>query len=120
LRGIGAFHSEKMEVSYHVKNENMQDLAILEHYHNAGLKLVRLRADTKKPVDTEWQKRETPLEEVVEWAATGGAVGWQMGEVSGWISGIDCDWEETCRMASKFLPETLVGAKGQEAPSQYI
>jgi putative DNA primase/helicase len=101
-------------------DENTQDVSILRHYHNAGLKLVCLEANTKKAVKPKWQEHETPLEEVEEWVAGGGAVGWQMGEVSGWISGIDCDWEETRRMAPRFLPETLQGAKGQENASQYI
>jgi putative DNA primase/helicase len=93
---------------------------LLRFYDNEGIKLVRLSNRTKKPVDEEWQRRTVPLEDLEDWVRNGGDVGWQCGEASGWISAVDLDCEEARRLAPKFLPETLRGAKGQETPSQYF
>lgn len=103
-----------------MRSATEQDLAVLDHYRNEGIKLVRLRGRSKKCVDDTWQLIEIPLEEVRAHVRGGGAVGWQVGEVSDWIGAADCDWPETRRLAPRFLPETLRGGKGQEAPSQYI
>jgi P4 family phage/plasmid primase-like protien len=93
---------------------------LLRSYANEGLKLVRLSPRTKKPVDDEWQLRQASLEDLEEWVRNGGDIGWQCGEASSWISVADIDYEEARRLAPKFLPETLRGAKGAEAPSQYV
>jgi putative DNA primase/helicase len=93
---------------------------LLRFYDNEGIKLVRLSHRTKKPVDDEWQLRPLALEDIEEWVRGGGDVGWQCGEVSGWMSAVDLDCEEARRLAPRFLPETLRGAKGKEAPSQYF
>src|SRR5215207_7627959 len=97
-----------------------RDTDLLRFYDNEGIKLVRLSHRTKKPVDDEWQLRPLALEDIEEWVRSGGDVGWQCGEVSGWMSAADLDCTEARRLASKFLPETLRGAKGKEAPSQYF
>src|SRR5215213_6150313 len=97
-----------------------RDTDLLRFYDNAGIKLVRLSHRTKKPVDDERQLRPRALEDIEEWVRSGGDVGWQCGEVSGWMSAVDLDCTEARRLASKFLPETLRGAKGKEAPSQYF
>jgi P4 family phage/plasmid primase-like protien len=97
-----------------------RDTDLLRFYDNEGIKLVRLSHSTKRPVDTEWQQRSLTVEDAEEWVRNGGDVGWQCGEVSGWMSAVDLDCEEARRLASKFLPETLRGAKGKEAPSQYF
>jgi putative DNA primase/helicase len=97
-----------------------RDTDLLRFYENEGIKLVRLSHRTKKPVDDEWQLRPLALEDIEEWVRSGGDVGWQCGEVSGWISAVDLDCTEARRLASKFLPETLRGAKGKEAASQYF
>jgi putative DNA primase/helicase len=97
-----------------------RDTDLLRFYDNEGIKLVRLSHRTKKPVDEEWQMQQLPLEELQEWVRRGGDVGWQCGEVSGWMSAVDLDCTEARRLASKFLPQTLRGAKGKEAPSQYF
>jgi putative DNA primase/helicase len=97
-----------------------RDTDLLRFYDNEGIKLVRLSHRTKKPVDDEWQLRPLALEDIEEWVRSGGDVGWQCGEVSGWMSAVDLDCTEAQRLASKFLPETLRGAKGKEAPSQYF
>lgn len=97
-----------------------RDTDLLRFYDNAGIKLVRLSHRTKKPVDDDWPRATLPLEVLEEWVRNGGDVGWQCGEVSGWISAVDLDCEEARRLAPKFLPETLRGAKGEEAPSQYF
>jgi putative DNA primase/helicase len=97
-----------------------RDTDLLRFYDNEGIKLVRLSHRTKKPVDEEWQQRQVPLEDLQEWVRQGGDVGWQCGEVSGWMSAVDLDCEEARRLAPRFLPETLRGAKGKEAPSQYF
>jgi putative DNA primase/helicase len=97
-----------------------RDTDLLRFYDNEGIKLVRLSHSTKTPVDTEWQQRSLTVEDAEEWVRNGGDVGWQCGEVSGWMSAVDLDCEEARRLASKFLPETLRGAKGNEAPSQYF
>src|SRR5215203_4517562 len=97
-----------------------RDTDLLRFYDNEGIKLVRLSHRTKKPLDDECQLRPLALEDIEEWVRSGGDVGWQCGEVSGWMSAVDLDCTEARRLASKFLPETLRGAKGKEAPSQYF
>jgi putative DNA primase/helicase len=97
-----------------------RDTDLLRFYDNEGIKLVRLSHRTKKPVDDEWQLRPLALEDIEEWVRGGGDVGWQCGQVSGWMSAVDLDCEEARKLAPKFLPETLRGAKGREAPSQYF
>jgi putative DNA primase/helicase len=97
-----------------------RDTDLLRFYDNEGIKLVRLSHRTKKPVDEEWQQRQVPVEDLQEWVRQGGDVGWQCGEVSGWMSVVDLDCTEARRLASRFLPETLRGAKGEESPSQYF
>src|SRR5215203_1550204 len=97
-----------------------RDTALLRFYDNEGIKLVRLSHRTKKPVDEEWQLRPLALEDIEEWVRSGGEVGWQCGEVSGWLSAVDLDCTGGRRLASKFVPETLRGAIGKEAPSQYF
>src|SRR5918993_3682790 len=96
------------------------DTRLLEYYANEGIKLVRLSRKTKKPVDEEWQRRALPLEVLEEWVRSGGDVGWQCGEVSDWICTGDLDWPEARKLAPHILPETLLGAKGREDPSQYF
>jgi putative DNA primase/helicase len=97
-----------------------RDTDLLRFYDNEGIKLVRLSHRTKKPVDDEWQQRPLAVEDAKEWIRRGGDIGWQCGEVSGWMSAVDLDCEEARKLAPKFLPETLQGAKGKEAPSQYF
>jgi putative DNA primase/helicase len=97
-----------------------QDSSLLGYYHNEGIKLVRLSGRTRKPIDNEWQTRTIPLEELADHVRRGGGVGWQCGEVSGWIGAADCDWPETRQLAPRFFPETLRSAKGREAPSHFI
>src|SRR5918992_1081487 len=97
-----------------------RDTDLLRFYDNEGIKLVRLSHRTKKPIDDEWQLRPLALEDIQEWVRSGGDVGWQCGQVSGWMSAVDLDCEEARRLAPSFLPETLRGAKGREAPSQYF
>jgi len=92
--------------------------ALPEYYANEGIKLVRLDRRTRTPIDNEWQLQGSlPLEKVKEHVRRGGGLGWQCGEASGWISAVDLDWPESMRLAPRFLPETLRGAKGEEAPS---
>src|SRR3712207_3950227 len=97
-----------------------RDTDLLRYYDNEGIKLVRLSANTKKCVDTEWQVRQISLEEIAEWVRKGGDVGWQCGEVSRWIAAADLDCREVRQLAPRFLPDTLLGAKGTEVPSQYF
>ena len=97
-----------------------RDTTLLGHYDHEGIKLVRLNGRSRKPVDNEWQTRNIPLEELEDHVRRGGGVGWQCGEVSGWIGAADCDWPETRQLAPKFFPETLRSAKGSEEPSHYI
>jgi putative DNA primase/helicase len=97
-----------------------RDTDLLRFYDGEGIKLVRLSRRTKRPVDEEWQLRQLAVEALQEWVRNGGDVGWQCGEVSGWISAADLDWPEARTLAPRFLPDTLRGAKGQEDPSQYF
>src|SRR5918998_2702573 len=97
-----------------------RDSSLLGFYAHEGIKLVRLNGRNRKPVDNEWQSRIVPLEELADHVRRGGGVGWQCGEVSGWIGAADCDWPETRQLAPKFFPETLRSAKGSEEPSHYI
>jgi putative DNA primase/helicase len=93
---------------------------LLGFYDHEGIKLVRLNGRSRKPVDNEWPTRNIPLEELEEHVRRGGGVGWQCGEVSGWVGAADCDWPEAQHLAPRFLPETLRSAKGREEPSHYI
>jgi len=98
--------------------EIQPDSTLPEHYANEGIKLVRLDGRTRKPIDKGWQlENGLTLEKVKEHVADGGGVGWQCGEVSGWISAVDRDWPEAMRLAPRFIPETLQAAKGEEEPS---
>ncbi len=101
------------------RNRTDEDVALLGYYDAEDIKMVRLD-DAKKPVDIDWPQKRLALKQHEEWVMQGGNVGLQCGEVSGWFSGTDLDWAESRAMASKFLPETLLGAKGKEAPSQYF
>jgi putative DNA primase/helicase len=92
---------------------------LLAHYDNEGIKLVRVSRKTKKPVESGWQRRAVPLNDVVEWVAEGGNVGWQVGEVSDWRCAVDPDCPEAEKLAPSFLPDTLKAAKGS-VPSLYF
>ena len=96
-----------------------EDVALLGYYDAEGIKMVRLD-DEKRGVDKDWQIETLSLDEISSWVRQGGNVGWQVGEVSGWISCVDLDWAETRALAPRFLSDTLRGAKGNEAPSQYF
>ncbi len=97
-----------------------RDTALLGFYDHEGIKLVRLNGRSRKPVDNEWPTKNVPLEELEEHVRSGGGIGWQCGEVSGWIGAADCDWPEARHLAPRFFPETLRSAKGHEGPSHYI
>lgn len=90
---------------------------LLAEYEAAGIKLVRLDAETKKPVDAGWPEKRIPLEEITKYVGGGGNVGWQMGAVSGWVSAVDLDCAEARLLGPKFLPGTLQLRKGEELPS---
>jgi putative DNA primase/helicase len=93
---------------------------LLSQYADEGIKLLRLHPETKRPVGERWQEKVTPLEEVAAWVQKGNPVGWQVGEVSRWISVVDCDWPEAVRLAPRFLPATLTIHKGNEKPSLWV
>jgi hypothetical protein len=97
-----------------------QDVAQVSRYLADGFKPVRLRARTKRPFEKGWQRRDVSEEALHEWVREGGAIGLQMGEVSGWVSCSDLDWDEARWLAPRFFPPTLMGCKGMEAPSQYF
>ncbi len=97
-----------------------RDVDLLTYYENEGIKLVRLSNRTKKPVDKEWHLRRVAIEDLQDWVRNGGDVGWQCGEESGDIAAGDMDWPEAKKLAPRFMPETLLGAKGQEIASQYF
>jgi putative DNA primase/helicase len=94
--------------------------AILGHYRNEGIKLVRLNGKNRKPIDPNWPQVDFPLEEFKKHVRRGGGVGLQCGEVSGWLSVVDADWPEARKLAPTFLPETLRAAKGDEGPSHFF
>jgi|SRR5215210_2073263 len=93
---------------------------LLSWYADAGLKTVRVSRARKKNVDTAWQEREIPLEDVVAWVSRGGNIGIQVGEVSNWACGVDPDCPEAVRLAPKFLPDTLTSRKGSQPASLYV
>src|SRR5215218_9453172 len=97
-----------------------RDTRLLEYYVNEGIKLVRLDGRTRRPIDNDWQRTTIPLEDVERHVSRRGGVGWQCGEASGWISAVDNDWQEAMQLAPRFLPDTLLSAKGHEEPSHYI
>jgi putative DNA primase/helicase len=97
-----------------------RDTRLLSYYVNEGIKLVRLDGRTRKPIDNDWPAIEIPLEDLERHVSRRGGVGWQCGEASGWISAVDNDWREAMQLAPRFLPDTLLSAKGGESPSHYI
>src|SRR5215216_4292931 len=101
-------------------HETQQNSQLLSAYDAAGLKMVPLRPDTKRPYELEWQHKPYALEDIEQRAANGDSVGLQAGEVSGWLSFVDNDCDEARALASHFLPETLASGKELEAvPSHY-
>src|SRR5918994_4288363 len=96
------------------------DTKLLGYYVNEGIKLVRLDGRTRKPIDHDWPAVDIPLEDLERHVSGCGGVGWQCGEASGWISAVDNDWREAMQLAPRFLPDTLLSAKGSEDPSHYI
>jgi putative DNA primase/helicase len=96
------------------------DTKLLGYYVNEGIKLVRLDGRTRKPIDHDWPAIDIPLEDLERHVSRRGGVGWQCGQASGWISAVDNDWREAMRLAPRFLPDTLLSAKGGEDPSHYI
>ena len=97
-----------------------RDTKLLSYYVNEGIKLVRLDGRTRKPIDHDWPAVDIPLEDLERHVSGRGGVGWQCGEASGWISAVDNDWREAMQLAPRFLPDTLLSAKGSEDPSHYI
>jgi len=97
-----------------------RDTKLLSYYVNEGIKLVRLDGRTRKPIDHDWPAIDIPLEDLERHVSRRGGVGWQCGEASGWISAVDNDWREAMQLAPRFLPDTLLSAKGGEDPSHYI
>jgi putative DNA primase/helicase len=97
-----------------------RDTKLLGYYVNEGIKLVRLDGRTRKPIDHDWPAVDIPLEDLERHVSRRGGVGWQCGEASGWISAVDNDWREAMQLAPRFLPDTLLSAKGGEDPSHYI
>src|SRR5215204_3503495 len=97
-----------------------RDTKLLSYYVNEGIKLVRLDGRTRKPIDHDWPAIDIPLEDLERHVSRRGGVGWQCGQASGWISAVDNDWREAMELAPRFLPATLLSAKGSEDPSHYI
>lgn len=98
-----------------------QDVEQVSRYLADGFKPVRLRANAKRPFEERWQLEEVSEKELHEWVREGGAIGLQMGRVSGWVGCVDLDWAEARWLAPRFLLRpTLMGAKGSESPSQYF
>lgn len=96
--------------------------AIVTHYLNEGVRLVRLKASDRQPLDAAWQDPnvvDNPRKVLEDHVRRGGGIGWQLGEVSGGLAVVDADWKLAVKMAPRFLPETLRGAKGSEGPSHY-
>jgi P4 family phage/plasmid primase-like protien len=97
----------------------------IEAYYDAGLKVLTL--GNKNPFNPyrddgkEWQKVHVQQEHAIAHHKTGGNIGLQMGEVSGWLCAVDMDYEEAMRLAPHFLPKTLTAGKHTEAlPSHYF
>src|SRR5215216_5998473 len=93
---------------------------LLEAYEEFGYKLVKVTRDLKKPNYTEWQLKTIPPDEMREWVSSGGNVGIQAGEVSGWICAVDLDSEEAIRLAPKFLPEGTLKSGKQGIPTHWV
>jgi putative DNA primase/helicase len=94
---------------------------ILHAYHHEGFKQVKLRPDTKRPFEDEWQLKDAPFEEIERHVSAGGAVGLQVGDRSGWLCAVDLDHHIARRLAPEFLPDTLTSGKEYESlPSHYV
>src|SRR5215216_3256580 len=109
-----------MPGAHRMSSATDRDTRLLEYYVNEGIKLVRLDGRTRKPIDNDWPATNIPLEDMERHVSRRGGVGWQCGEASGWISAVDNDWREAMQLAPRFLPDTLLSAKGGEDPSHYI
>jgi putative DNA primase/helicase len=101
----------------HNQQEHNHD--VLEHYRDAGWKLVKADPETKGGVDHQWQLRDVSLAEVRRYLVAGGGVGVQVGEVSSWLGVADADHEHAISTAPAFLPETLTQAKGAEVSHRF-
>ena len=100
--------------------QTTENQALLDYYDQQGWKMVRLSRRTKKGVDSDWQLETVSLDKMRGWVEGGGNVGIQAGAVSDWISGTDLDCSEARQLAPKFVPDTLVLKKSNEAPSVYV
>jgi P4 family phage/plasmid primase-like protien len=94
---------------------------LLNAYDAAGLRLVPLRREDKKPLGNEWQTRPITRDEIERNLERGGGVGVQAGECSGWVCAADLDCEEARKLAPEFLLDTLTSGKASEPhPSHYV
>ena len=96
---------------------------ILNAYADAGFKMIRLRADDKKPRDNGWQREENriSLKDAAAWVADGGGIGVQGGEASAWVCAVDLDSAEAKKLAPRFLRDTLtIGKENDELPGAYV
>jgi Bifunctional DNA primase/polymerase, N-terminal/AAA domain len=98
----------------------LQDEELIGQYLEEGLKLLKLRPETKRPVGKEWQhKPGLTLDQALGALKKGYHLGTQVGEVSGWIACVDNDAPEAVKLAQHFLPPTLTAGKGG-IPSHYV
>jgi putative DNA primase/helicase len=94
--------------------------SLLNAYEASGFRLVPLKPD-KKGKGKFWQTRPITRAEIEHNLETGGNVGIQAGEVSGWICAVDLDAPEARELAPQFLPKTLTSGKENERlPSHYV
>src|SRR5215218_1760706 len=91
-----------------------ENTTIIDHYHEAGFKPVRLSADAKRAVDEEWQRKDVPLDALKRHVEQGGNIALQMGDVSDGLSCVDADCPEAVALAPKFLPQTLTAGRNGE------
>jgi len=104
-------------------NENTREAPpyeeLLDAYYAAGLRLVPLKPENKRPRGNDWPKREIPRKEVERNLERGGGVGIQTGECSCWVCAVDLDHPLARKLAPLYLPETLMSGKEGEEPSHY-
>lgn len=102
------------------ENGQPHDEELVGRYADLGWKLLLLHRDTKRPVGKEWQRKPgLTFDAALAAIRRDQPIGVQLGQVSGWLSAVDCDTPEAVRLAPQFLPSTLTSGKGG-APSHYF
>ncbi len=88
--------------SHHTNGGNVASVA--EHYISKGFAVTP--AHGKEAHLSDWQNRKISVEEIPKFFPPGVNIGLVCGELSGWLTDIDFDTEESVTAGHYLLPET--------------